>query len=136
LAKLTEDQKMRIAELYASGESTVRIAQRFQVSASTIRHLLHRRNVTLRSRHGNSTKCQLRHDAFDELTPDAEYWIGFLFADGSVIRRRESADVQIRLSECDRQHLVKLRAFLGSTHTIGLAPRAIMAATAQGHRCD
>ena len=100
----------------------MRIAQRFQVSASTIGHLLHRRNVALRSRRGNSTKCQLRHDAFDELTPDAAYWIGFLFADGSVSRRGESADVQVRLSECDRQHLVKLRAFLGSTHTIGLAP--------------
>lgn len=122
MAKLTEDQKTRIVELYVSGESTVRIAQRFQVSASTIGHLLHRRNVALRSRRGNSTKCQLRHDAFDELTPDAAYWIGFLFADGSVSRRGESADVQVRLSECDRQHLVKLRAFLGSTHTIGLAP--------------
>jgi hypothetical protein len=67
-------------------------------------------------------KRQLRQYAFDELTPDAAYWIGFLFADGSVIGRGESAVVQTRLSECDREHLVKLRSFLGSTHKIGVAP--------------
>ena len=67
-------------------------------------------------------KRQLRQDAFDELTPDAAYWIGFLFADGSVVGRGESAVVQTRLSECDREHLVKLRSFLGSTHKIGAAP--------------
>lgn len=32
-------------------------------------------------------KSQLRHGAFDELTPDAAYWNGFLFAGGSVIGR-------------------------------------------------
>jgi hypothetical protein len=97
----------------------VQIAQSCQVSVKTINRLLHRRNVVLRE---TSTKRQLRHDAFDELTPDAAYWIGFLFADGSVNCRGGSAEVQVRLSECDREHLVKLRAFLGSTHTIGAAP--------------
>jgi hypothetical protein len=122
LAKLTEDQKTRIVELYASGQSTVQIAPRFQVSVSTINNLLHRRNVVLRCVRDTSTKYQLRHDAFDELTPDAAYWIGFLFADGSVFGRGKSACVQARLSERDREHLVKLRGFLGSNHKIGVAP--------------
>jgi hypothetical protein len=90
LAKLTEDQKTRIVELYVSGQSTMQIAPRFQVSVSTINNLLHRRNVVLRCVRDTSTKYQLRHDAFDELTPDAAYWIGFLFADGSVFGRENA----------------------------------------------
>jgi RIO-like serine/threonine protein kinase len=121
VAALTEDQKTRVVELYASGQSTVQIARRFQVSVTTINHLLHRRNVVLRGRRKRSA-YQLRHDAFDELTPDAAYWIGFLFADGSIIGRGKSARIQVRLSERDREHLVKLRRFLGSTHTISAAP--------------
>jgi intein-encoded DNA endonuclease-like protein len=121
LTGLTEDQKTYVVELYASGQSTVQIAKRLQVSATTINHLLHHRNVVLRGPRKRST-YQLRHDAFDELTPDAAYWIGFLFADGSVTGRGKSARVQARLSERDREHLVKLRRFLGSTHTITAAP--------------
>lgn len=134
MAKLTEDQKTCIVELYASGQSTVQIAPRFQVSVSTINNLLHRRNVVLRCMRDTSTKYQLRHDAFDELTPDAAYWIGFLFADGSVFGRGKSAYVQARLSERDREHLVKLRGFLGSNHKIGAAPAVITAVTAPNHR--
>ena len=30
----------------------------------------------------------LDHEAFDVMTNDAAYWIGFLFADGCVVRGR------------------------------------------------
>jgi hypothetical protein len=56
------------------------------------------------------SKCLLNHEAFDIITDDAAYWIGFLFADGSVVRERKGAPmVQVRLSEVDRGQLVKLR---------------------------
>jgi len=68
-------------------------------------------------------KYSLRHDAFDIITNEAAYWIGFLFADGSVIlEQKGSAIVQVRLSEVDRNQVVKLREFLGSTHAIGTCP--------------
>jgi hypothetical protein len=122
LVTFTEDQKARIVEFYASGQSAVQIAKRFRVSVSTVYHLLHCHNVVLHCPQETSKKYQLRHDAFDELTPDAAYWIGFLFADGSVLRRGDAVAVQVRLSERGRQHLVKLRTFLGSTHKISAAP--------------
>ena len=46
----------------------------------------------------------------------------FLFADGSVGRGEQLGRVSVRVSERDKNQLVKLRAFLGSTHTIGAAP--------------
>jgi len=122
LAGLTEDQKTRTVELYMSGESIPQIGQRLQVSPTTINHWLRRRSVVLQGPRETSTRRQLRHDAFDELTPDEAYWIGLLFADGSVTSRGKSGTVQLRVSERDREHLVKLRAFLGSTHAISAEP--------------
>jgi hypothetical protein len=65
----------------------------------------------------------INHKAFDEITNDSAYWIGFLFADGSVIRQQKGAPVvQLRLSEVDRGQLEKFRNFLGSTHAISISP--------------
>lgn len=65
----------------------------------------------------------LNHEAFDIVTNDAAYWIGFLFADGSVIKQQKGApQVQLRLSEIDRGHLEKFRQFLASTHVITTSP--------------
>ena len=69
-----------------------------------------------------STRCKVRHDALDELTPSAAYWIGFLFADGSISYRGQSGKVGLRVSERDKDHIVKLRTFLGSTHAISVGP--------------
>jgi hypothetical protein len=68
------------------------------------------------------TRCQLWPNAFDQLTPVAAYWVGFLFADGSVGECKQSKRVSVRVSERDKEQLVKLRDFLRSTHTIGTAP--------------
>jgi hypothetical protein len=66
----------------------------------------------------------LRHDAFDVLTPDALYWCGFLFADGSIARSRQRApSVALVLSERDLGHVEKFRTFLGSSHAITRFPR-------------
>jgi hypothetical protein len=65
----------------------------------------------------------INHKAFDEITDDSAYWIGFLFADGSVIRQQKGAPVvQLRLSEVDRGQVEKFRNFLGSTHAISTSP--------------
>ena len=77
----------------------------------------------------------LNHEAFDIVTNDAAYWIGFLFADGSVIKQQKGApQVQLRLSEVDRGHLEKFRHFLDSTHAIGTSPPGNSADINQGPR--
>jgi hypothetical protein len=65
----------------------------------------------------------LNHEAFDIVINDAAYWIGFLFADGSVIQQQKGAPlVQLRLSEIDRAQLENFRQFLDSTHAISTSP--------------
>jgi hypothetical protein len=118
VGKVNKDLQAQIVELYRSRESPVRIARQLGVSTPTVYQWLHRLGVPLRESPGS----KIRHDAFDEVTPDAAYWIGFLFADGSVGRGRESRWISVRVSERDRSHLVKLRRFLGSFHAIGDDP--------------
>lgn len=61
----------------------------------------------------------LWHDAFDILTPEAAYWCGFLFTDGTIVRRPDRAPtVALVIQKGDRGHLEKLRDFLASAHAI------------------
>jgi hypothetical protein len=119
VGKLTEAQRTEAVELYAVGRSSLQIGAQFGVSHTTILDLLHGRAVAMRSISEAQTVHTLRHDAFDVLTPDAAYWCGFLFADGSAYPSLRGADVvSSGLTASDRGHLEKFRAFLGSTHTI------------------
>lgn len=112
-AKLTSEQKAAAVERYMAGESSTRIAADFKVSDMALRGVLRRRGVAIRGKHS------LREDAFDDFSADAAYWIGFLFADGTVhFREGLKPHIGVGLSRRDREHLVKLREFLGSTHAI------------------
>lgn len=53
----------------------------------------------------------VRSDAFDILTPEALYWIGFLYADGSI--EKNVPTVGVSLAEIDKGHLEKFNQFLG-----------------------
>ncbi|SCE70405.1 Sigma-70, region 4 [Micromonospora haikouensis] len=114
VGKLSEAQRSEVVQRYLDGSSIANIAAAFGVSEPAVRGLLVRRNVLLRK-----VVHALRHDAFDYLNPDACYWIGFIFADGSVgYRPGYLPQVSVGLAERDRRHLVALREFLGSTASI------------------
>ena len=131
MEKLNEHQKLQMVELYKTGESAKQIARQLQVSVHTIYYWLHRLGVAPRESPGS----QLRHDAFDVLSPEAAYWVGFLFADGSVGRDKRSRTISVRLSERDRQHLMKLRTFLKSSHAIRIAPAGNYGVITRSRRC-
>ncbi|MFC0004261.1 RNA polymerase sigma factor [Micromonospora siamensis] len=110
--RLTDHQREAVVRRYLEGASIAQIAREVGVSEPSVRGLLLRRGVPLRVH-------TLNHGAFDELTPTACYWAGFLFADGSVTARQgHLPTVSVGLAECDRDHLVALRTFLGSTSSI------------------
>jgi hypothetical protein len=118
-AKLTELQRVEAVERYLRGHTCAQIAADFRVSGVAILSVLNRRGVEIRRR------CTVRHDALDELTPEAAYWCGFLFADGNVHRvsMTQQPTVGVGVAERDREHLEKLRSFLGSTHKIVVGNR-------------
>lgn len=68
------------------------------------------RAETIRAVSGHS----LNITAFDTLTADSAYWIGFLMADGCICHNTLSLELQVR----DIEHLHKFRNFVGGTQKI------------------
>jgi hypothetical protein len=128
---LTAVQAAEIVSRYQAGERTSDIAVAFDVSPDLILETVRRSGVAARS--SGPLQRPLRHDALDVLTPDAAYWCGFIFTDGTIIRRRGQPEVAVVLQRRDREHLVKLRDFLGSDHAITpLAPAVVALNGGQG----
>jgi hypothetical protein len=54
----------------------------------------------------------INDSAFDVITPEAEYWVGVLCADG-CIQHRPNRQASIDLRMKDREHVEKFAAFIG-----------------------
>ncbi len=116
---LTASQIAGVVSRYTSGESATSIAVSLSRTPQGIYWVLRRQGVQIRSSSESLRVHALRHDALDELTPASMYWCGFLFADGCVSHDKTGQDaLVVGLARRDRDHIVKLRDFLGSTHKI------------------
>lgn len=61
----------------------------------------------------------LNHNAFDDLTDEAAYWIGMLMTDGCVSDTAgRSEQIILKLQRRDREHLVKFGRFLKSDRPV------------------
>lgn len=104
---------------YLAGESSNEIGHDMGFSGVAVCKILERHGIERRSQSIAQRKCRLRRDAFDEITEESAYWVGFIMADGTVIQRKDgSPEIAVVLAERDHGHLMKLRDFLGSTHKI------------------
>lgn len=63
----------------------------------------------------------LNENAFDTLTEESAYWVGFLMADGCVSGRY----LRLGLAEIDLPHIEKLKTFLGSSHVVAYSPEGV-----------
>jgi hypothetical protein len=66
-----------------------------------------------RQKHSDSIrKYPINHHAFDKLTPDAKYWMGYIMARGNVKRGSGNPTVRISVTEESRRHLDKFKVFI------------------------
>lgn len=110
----TEEQRQEMKTLYLSGLSAVQVAVKMNTDRGTLRRELktlvtmrsinETRRITMGIKYVNGT-------AFDILTPEALYWIGFLYADGSIDGK--TPVIALALAETDKGHLEKFNQFLG-----------------------
>ncbi|MBM4248840.1 MAG: hypothetical protein FJ149_05290 [Euryarchaeota archaeon] len=103
-----------IDQKYLSGLSTNQIAQIFGVNGITIRRDLAKTKTSMRAvgfprKHHFNTGCF--HSIDNE---EAAYWLGFLYADGSVNWIARTVSLIIK----DKDHLDKFQRFLGSDYDI------------------
>jgi hypothetical protein len=114
LSKISEEQKEKVKNLYLQGLSQSQIERDLKMTRKTIRTILKNTGIDRtkseqwRKRWGSS----LNECVFDELTPEALYWIGFLYADGHVRKDEAEYSIEIEIELKDREHLVKFAQFL------------------------
>jgi hypothetical protein len=118
----TEDQKQGILFLYKNGMSVKNIGKSVGLGRKAIFNFIEK-NVPNKRTTKNGEAQRARHgtfikeDAFDILSPEALYWIGFLYADGGIEAARPI--VALGIAQCDKPHLEKYNHFLGGKLNIG-----------------
>jgi hypothetical protein len=97
------------------GMTTDEIGKSYGLSGRRIRYILAKNSIPTRTV-GYKKTTVTRTDAFDNLTEESSYWIGFLMADGYVSQTRYGTkSVKLGLSADDRDHILKFKEFLGTT---------------------
>lgn len=99
---------------YQSGQTCQQVADKFGLKQCTVWEMLKRRGVT-RSGATVHRKYACNFEAFDTITSESAYWIGFLITDGCIDGR---GGVHLQIQDGDREHLEKFRTFLKSEHPI------------------
>lgn len=103
-----------IARRYVVGVPVHTLAQELGRARSTVRYHLKHRGVQLRDPAAEQIRAQcysVNSAAFDLLTPECAYWLGFFYADGCV---GDTGSINLTLAECDSAHVEKFKAFLSA----------------------
>lgn len=105
----TREQEQEIVKKYENGLSRVSISREMNIGTMVIERVLKDWNVKMRSS-GGVRPYDIRSNCFDDLNDEIPaYWLGFLFADGTVWR----SNLAIALAEKDKNHLYKFEDFIG-----------------------
>lgn len=119
LNKISDEQKNKVKELYLQGASQSSIEKTLKMTRKTIRTIL-KENSIERDKSTQwrlSRNSSLNENVFNQLTPEALYWIGFLYADGHIRKDKEySIELEIELK--DLGHLNKYKDFFGCNKSI------------------
>lgn len=108
-----------IQNMYKSGLSVWKISDKIGVSGQTIHKHLSNIGFKLRSRSESIRTHSLKHDLFKEIdTHEKAYWLGMLFADGSMTFENGIHTISLTLHRDDRYHIETFKDFLGSSVNI------------------
>lgn len=103
-----------IVDQYTQGKSARQLGFDYNVADVTISAFLKRNNIRIRNRSEQKRKWTLNEKAFDKLSTEAFYWIGFLLADGNVHKTKtRSWQLCVGLAARDSEHIEKFKKFIG-----------------------
>ena len=111
-----EEKRENLITLYKQGKSVQQLTELLGMSKTTVRKVIRSAGLEIRSQSDQQLimngSSSLKHWAFDTLTEEALYWIGFIYADGYVHKKQNRSLITIDLSTEDRNHLEKFKKFL------------------------
>ena len=100
MSKILNLNESEIITLYNSGLSSIKIAKQLNCSDSYIRKVLKKNNILMRSNKIYRTTQQFNENFFEKIdTEKKAYWLGFLYADGNVIKRKNQYLIQLRVND-------------------------------------
>jgi len=104
-----------IIDLYLRGLSSPKIANIFRVKKDTITRILKKYGIHIKG----SRKYCFNELFFKEIdTEEKAYWLGFILADGGIVRNKYSSELIIALQEKDKKHLQKFLNSISANHKI------------------
>lgn len=119
LQKRVEEKKSKIIDLYINqGYSILKLANTLGISKKTIKKVVENEGLKLRNQSTqqliNTGSGSLKHNAFDILTPESLYWIGFIYADGYISIKNNRYLLSLDINTKDKIHLEKFKSFLSA----------------------
>lgn len=121
--EITQEHIDIIKSMYAERVSAHKIARTIKTSNEVVYNILTElgiRRTKAETMRANKGIKYIASDAFDVYTEDSLYWIGFLYADGSIEKSRPR--IVVTTSEDDIVHLEKFKLFLGGHVNITKLP--------------
>lgn len=118
LEELKEKFMKEVADYYNANKniSITECAKRFNISRDTL-------SLYLQKNQPNDYlhKYNVDENFFEKIdTEEKAYWLGFLTADGSLFKNRNS--IRLALAEKDKDHVVKFKNALKADHSITIVP--------------
>lgn len=114
-----------ISAMYASGKSLEQIGIELGWNSTGAMNSLERQGVPRRKGRESMTSLQLDEAAFDEITEESAYWVGFLMADGCVNDTQGQGRVSLSLAVRDVAHVRKFREFMKCSNKISYSKPTI-----------
>lgn len=118
--RLSPEEIERILADWKAGDEAEIIAERYDVSPSTVQRITNKHLAGFR-KVGRRRMYALNEAAFDELALESLYWLGVMATDGHVGRAKKgqhTRHIALSLQERDVALVEAFRDFLGSTHPI------------------
>ena len=113
------DYSTAIAE-YKAGKSLSQLEKEQHLCRHTLAARLKAQGIPIRSP-ASYRASSINHHAFDKVTEESAYWVGFLMADGCIYEHSETnltPRVSLHLARKDRDTIERFREFLSSEHRI------------------
>lgn len=111
-----------LIKFYLGGNSLAATSRKFKISVYKIKKILEQEQIKIRSKREQNifenikrTK-KINHNFFEELTPTAAYYLGFLAADGCVYQKRNL--IKVTLSSVDREFLEEFKKALAAEREV------------------
>ena len=109
----------KITDEYNSGKSLKKINLISGIGCKTLSDIIKQNGEIIRSDSDKSRKYTIDKNAFNELTEQSVYWIGFIMGDGCITKTgKELAVLNITLNEKDLTHIEKFKEFIGTDKPI------------------